>query len=87
MAAFKHIIARLKAEERKVLKQMNGIRRAIESLEFGAAVSPPGGAARISRGTRAGVNVRRRKRKFSAATRRRMALAQKARWARRKVKA
>ena len=76
MAGFKHIVARLKVEEKKVLSQLTGIRRAIESLEFGSSVSPAVGPA-----------VSRRKRKFSAATRRKMALAQKARWARRKLKA
>ena len=73
MAGFKQIVARLKVEERRVLTQLNGIRSAIASLEFGSSVSPSAGRA-----------VSRRKRKFSAATRRKMALAQKARWARRK---
>jgi hypothetical protein len=76
MAGFRQIVARLKVEERKVVNQLNGIRRAIESLEFGSSVSPSAGPA-----------VSRRKRKFSAATRRKMALAQKARWAKRKLKA
>lgn len=76
MAGFTQIVARLKVEERKALNQLNGIRKAIESLEFGSSVSPGIGPA-----------VSRRKRKFSAATRRKMALAQKARWARRKLKA
>jgi hypothetical protein len=76
MAGFKQIVARLKVEERKVVNQLNGIRRAIESLEFGSSASPSAGPA-----------VSRRKRKFSAATRRKMALAQKARWAKRKLKA
>jgi len=76
MAGFRQIVARLKIEERKVVNQLNGIRRAIESLEFGSSVSPSVGPA-----------VFRRKRKFSAATRRKMALAQKARWAKRKLKA
>ncbi len=85
MAGFKHIIARLRTEERKALNQLTGIRKAIESLEFGSSVSPSTGVARISRG--AASTGRRRKRTFSAATRRKMALAQKARWARRKLKA
>jgi len=76
MAGFKQIVARLKVEERKALTQLNGIRQAIASLEFGSAVSPAVDAG-----------VARRKRKFSAATRRKMALAQKARWARSKNKA
>lgn len=76
MAGFKQIVARLKVEERKALNQLNGIRRAIESLEFGSSASPAIGPA-----------ASRKKRKFSAATRRKMALAQKARWARRKLKA
>ena len=76
MAGFKQIVARLKVEERKVLTQLNGIRSAIASLEFGSSVSPSLSPA-----------VTRRKRKFSAATRRKMALAQKARWAKVKKKA
>lgn len=76
MAGFRQIVARLRIEERKVQHQLNGIRKAIESLEFGSSVSPAIGPA-----------VSRTKRKFSAATRRKMALAQKARWARRKLKA
>jgi len=75
MAGFKQIVARLKVEERKVLTQLNGIRSAIASLGFGSNVSPSAGPA-----------VSGRKRKFSAATSRKMALAQKARWARRKGK-
>lgn len=86
MASFKQIIARLRVEERKAFKQLSGIRRAIESLEFGSSVSPAIGPASTGRGGR-GADVSRRKRKFSAATRRKMALAQKARWARRKPKA
>jgi hypothetical protein len=87
MAGFKQIIARLKVEERKILSQLSGIRRAIESLEFGSSVSPSIGPAPTARGRSGVANVRRRKRKFSAATRRKMAIAQKARWARLKAKA
>ncbi len=84
MAGFKQIIARLRTEERRILGQLLGIRKAIESLEFGSSVSPSIGPMRMSPGR--GSKVRRRKRKFSAATRRKMALAQKARWAKRKAK-
>lgn len=87
MAGFKNIIARLRAEERRVAKQLHGIRMAIESLEFGTGAGASAGPAQMVRKGRAAGNVRRRKRKFSAATRRKMALAQKARWARRKATA
>jgi len=86
MPGFKQIIAKLKTEERKALNQLHGIRTAIESLEFGSSVSPSIGPARTGRRARGANNARRGKRKFSAATRRKMALAQKARWARHKSK-
>ena len=79
MASFKQILAQLKKQEHQALKQLTGIRNAIASLSFGGWVPPAPG-----RGGRGGGGGRKRRR-FSAATRAKMAAAQRARWAKRKA--
>jgi hypothetical protein len=75
VASFKQIVTQLRKQEQHVLKQLTGIRNAISSLEFGGWAPPDPGRSRRGGG---------QKRRFSAATRAKMAAAQRARWAKRK---
>jgi len=74
--AFIDLIHGLKQTERQLLKQLEGVRTAIASLEMGSAVSP-------------GMTVRRRtgrkRRRLSAKARAAISRAQKARWAKQKA--
>ena len=81
MAILKNILFQLRKQERQLARQLEGIRSAISSLDFGGAPAPPVGPAFQKSGRKA-APVKRRK--FSAATRAKMAAAQKARWAKQK---
>ena len=41
MALIKNILSQLRKQERQIARQLDGIRSAISSLEFGGAASPP----------------------------------------------
>jgi hypothetical protein len=80
VALLKNILSQLRKQERQLARQLEGIRSAISSLEFGGAASPPvAPSARGQKSSRKTAPGKRRK--FSAATRAKMAAAQKARWA------
>ena len=93
MAAFEDLVRSLRQAEVVVAKQLEGIRQAISSLEFGGAASPavpqarrgrpPGSTNRKQAGAAAGDG--RRRRKMSAAARRAISEAQKKRWAKQKA--
>jgi hypothetical protein len=74
--AFIDLIHGLKQTERHLLKQLQGVRTAIASLEMGSAVSP---GMKVQR--RAG----RKRRRLSAKARAAISRAQKARWAKQKA--
>ena len=75
--AFSNLVSALRQAEQQLLKQAEGIRQAIASLEMGGAVSPAMRAA--------GKPVARKRRKLSAAARAAISRAQKARWAKQKA--
>ena len=74
--AFNDLIHGLKQTERQLVKQLEGVRTAIASLEMGSAVGP-------------GMKLRRRavrkRRRLSAKARAAISRAQKARWAKQKA--
>ena len=76
--AFNNLIQGLKQTERQLLKQLEGVRGAIASLEIGSAVSP---AMRTRRQTA------RKRRRLSAKARAAISRAQKARWAKQRAEA
>jgi hypothetical protein len=77
MAALQHLVRRLRQAERELEKQLEGIRAAISSLEFGGGGVP--------RSERKKPGRTRRRRKLSAKARRAISLAQKRRWAKQKA--
>jgi hypothetical protein len=79
MAALHHLVKRLRNAERELEKQLEGIRAAIASLEFGG-----GGVPRLARRKRA-AGLSRKRRKLSAKARRAISLGQKRRWAKQKA--
>lgn len=76
--AFNNLIQGLKQTERQLLKQLEGVRGAIASLEMGSAVSP---AMRTRRQTA------RKRPRLSAKARAAISRAQKARWAKQRAEA
>lgn len=80
MAAFQHLVKRLRKAERELEKQLDGVRAAISSLEFGGGAVP-----KQEPKTRAGRP--RKRRKLSAKARRAISAAQKRRWAKQKAEA
>ena len=83
MAGFQLLIASLRKAEQQLEQQLAGVRTAISSLEFGGAVSPSIPRARRP-GRPKGSGIRKR-RKMSAAARKAISEAQKARWAKQKA--
>ena len=83
MAGFKSLLGGLRHAEQQLERQLEGIRSAIASLEFGGAVSPgmPGG----KRGSRPKSSGNTPRRTISAKGRKAISDAQKARWARQKA--
>ncbi len=80
--AFNDVISALRQAEQRLVKQLEGIRGAIESLEFGSAVSPSmparSGEARKGSGPR-------KRRRLSAKARAAISRAQKLRWAKQRA--
>jgi len=74
---FNDVIRGLRRTERQLVKQLEGVRGAIASLEMGGAVSP----AMKSRPPAV-----RKRRKLSAKARAAISRAQKARWAKQRAK-
>ena len=74
--AFIDLIHGLKQTERHLVKQLEGVRTAIASLEMGSAISP---------GTKAQRRAGRKRRRLSAKARAAISRAQKARWAKQKA--
>lgn len=81
MANFKALLSGLRRAEAQFERQLAGIRAAIQSLEFGGAVSP----SVPWPGTHQHAVVARKKRKMSAAARAKISIAQKKRWAKQKA--
>lgn len=81
MAGFTSLLKSLRHAEQQLEKQLEGVRSAIASLEFGGAVSPgmPGGT-RVSGRPKSAT-----RRTISAKGRKAISEAQKARWARMKA--
>jgi hypothetical protein len=84
MAAFEGLVGALRRAEQQLERQLHGVRTAISSLEMGSAVSPAVPARGIA--LRAGGVVRKRRR-LSAAARKRISDAQKKRWAKQRAEA
>jgi hypothetical protein len=84
MTVFGGLVTALRRAEQQLERQLHGIRTAISSLEMGSAVSP----ALPARGglALAGGMVRKRRR-LSAAARKRISDAQKKRWAKQRAEA
>jgi len=85
MAAFGDLVSALRRAEQQLERQLHGIRTAISSLEMGSAVSPALPARGIA--LRAGGGVVRKRRRLSAAARKRISDAQKKRWAKQRAEA
>ena len=70
--AFDDLIRGLRNTEKQLVKQLQGVRTAISSLEFGSAVSPSMPDRPV---------VQKRRRRLSAKARAAISRAQKLRWA------
>jgi hypothetical protein len=88
MAEFSHIIQTLRNQERELEAQLSKVRAAREALETvdGSSTATPEAQPRTGRraGRQASASTterRKPRKRFSAATRAKMAAAQKARWA------
>jgi hypothetical protein len=77
MPTFKNMVRSLRRAEAELARQLDGIRQAISSLEFGGAASPAAPRAARKRGR----PVARKRRQLSEKARRAISLAQKRRWA------
>lgn len=77
--AFNDLIRGLKQTEQQLVKQLEGIRGALSSLEMGNSVSP------ATRGRSAGTTGVRKRRRLSAKARAAISRAQKLRWAKQKA--
>ena len=84
MAAFEGLVGALRRAEQQLERQLHGVRTAISSLEMGSAVSPalPARGGIAFRG-----GVVRKRRRLSAAARKRISDAQKKRWAKQRAEA
>ena len=80
MAGFQSLIRNLRRAEQRLARQLDGIRSAISSLEFGSAASPGIRVTGRKRGRARGRTAGRR-RKLSAKARAAISRAQKKRWA------
>lgn len=85
MASFGGLVSALRQAEQQLERQLHGVRTAISSLELGSAVSP-------AVPERAGIaprtdGVERKRRRLSAAARKRISDAQKKRWAKQRAEA
>jgi hypothetical protein len=88
MAAFQNLVRSFRKAEAELARQLDGIRQAISTLEFGGAASPPAPrAARKGRGGKRGAAAGRKHRKLSAKARAAISRAQKRRWAKLKREA
>jgi hypothetical protein len=88
MAAYKSLVQGLRKAEQELKRQLDGIRQAISTLEFGGAASPPSPRLirrRRKRGRPANAGAVKR-RKLSAKARKAISDAQKKRWAKVKAK-
>ena len=83
MASFEGLVTALRRAEQQLERQLQGIRTAISSLELGSAVSPAV-PARAAIAVRADGVVHKRRR-LSAAARKRISDAQKKRWAKQRA--
>jgi ParB-like chromosome segregation protein Spo0J len=84
MAAFQTLVRGLRRAEQQLQRQLEGIRTAISSLEFGGAAAPPVTIRKRGRGRPAGrknAATIGRKRTMSAKARKAISAAQKKRWA------
>lgn len=85
MSGFADLVTALRRAEQQLERQLHGIRTAISSLELGSAVSP---AVPAHDGIEPGANAFvRKRRRLSAAARKRISDAQKKRWARHRAEA
>jgi hypothetical protein len=80
MTNFKALLSGLRRAEAQFERQLSGVRAAIQSLEFGGAVSPSIPWSGTHEHT-----VVRKKRKMSAAARAKISAAQKKRWAKKRA--
>lgn len=96
MALLKNILSQLRKQERQLARQLEGIRSAVSSLEFGRASSPPVAPSAQGQKTRrkktsvkrAVAKARTKTRRMSAAAKKAVSRRMKKYWAeRRKAKA
>ena len=86
--SFQALITDLRQAESHLVRQLDGIRQAISSLEMGGAVSPAMPRANGRRVSLKGGRPTRKRRRMSAAARKAVSLRMKKYWAgRRRVKA
>jgi hypothetical protein len=81
MPAFKNLVRSLRKAEAELARQLEGIRQAISTLEFGGAASPSVPRAARKRGGGKRASVGRKRPPLSAKARAAISRAQKRRWA------